>query len=192
MHHDPNGGIDKSDYTRDNRTAHSETAPPIPPPPPTMPYHGGRHMGVKVPSRFILFILAWLPGLGHMYMGLIRRGLFYMSATALSIFLTVQMFSNWRFFGFFGIFAAFSIAAVLAVSFFETLSLRRDIVMGKTIEDQLPAFLKNKGTISKIALVILVVVGISFVSSLTWYGWLIMAFIGVVAITFVMNKKSEK
>ena len=66
--------IDKSDYTRDMR---EEKAPPTPPPPPPPSYPPTPS---KAHSRAILLILAFLPGLGHMYLGFIRRGLFYLSA----------------------------------------------------------------------------------------------------------------
>jgi len=194
MHHDPHRDIDKSDYTRDNRTAQPDAdtppyIPPIPPPPPTMPYHGGGHYTkVKIPSRFILFILACLPGLGHFYIGLIRRGLFYLSATAFAIFLTIQAAINLPLLL---VFTVFSIVAVYAVAFFETLVIRRDIAAGKEVVDRLPAFANNKRFVLGVAIVAIGVFALGFISSLPWYGWLAITALGVVAMGLGLFKKKD-
>ncbi|MCL2415258.1 MAG: hypothetical protein FWD01_00430 [Defluviitaleaceae bacterium] len=90
---------------------------------------------IRKPSRLILFLLMWIPGLGHMYMGLIRRGLFYMSALPLLIYFTVALS---RIAPIFTILTGFSIAALYFVSFFETFVIRRDIMAGKEIADIIP------------------------------------------------------
>ncbi|MCL2574846.1 MAG: hypothetical protein FWE33_00275 [Defluviitaleaceae bacterium] len=188
MNHDPNSGIDKSDYTRDNRAeAPTPAAPPVPPPP---PYYGGYHgyPVIKKPSRFILFILACIPGLGHMYMGLIRRGLFYLSATAFTIFMTVVAGMN---FWILTPLTSFAILAVYAVAFFESLSIRRDFVMGKEVVDRLPAFVAGKGFVPIIALAALAVFAIGFLASLTWQGWIIIILIAVLCAVLFSRKKTK-
>lgn len=122
---------DHDDYKRDIRFDKL-------PEPSKMPYPGKR------PSRFVLFLLMWVPGLGHMYMGLIKRGLFYFSALPLLIYFTVAIA---RVFPVFTIFTGFSIAALYAVSFFEGLAIRRDIIEGKAVADVIPnlrALAQNK------------------------------------------------
>jgi len=100
--------------------------------------------GRSAPSSFVLLMLMFAPGLGHMYLGLIRRGLFYFSALPLLIYLTVTM---GRFMPLMTIVTGLSIAALYAVSFFEGLMFRREIAAGKEIPDVIPnigLLLKNK------------------------------------------------
>ena len=121
------------------------------PEPSRLPYPGKR------PSRLVLFLLMGVPGLGHMYMGLIRRGLFFFSALPLLIYFTV---SAARVFPFLTVFTGFSIAALYAVSFFESLAIRRDIVEGKEVMDTIPnvrALAKNKLLMA----IIIIIVAIS-------------------------------
>ena len=189
MHHDPHREIDKNDYTRDTRAEAPATSPPPSAPPHKMPYYGG-HMpkasGTKVPSRFALLILGCLPGLGHLYMGLIRRGLFYLSAAALAIFLNIQIAMHMPMFA---IFTAFAIVAVYAVAFFESLVIRRDIAAGKELVDRLPAFVNNKRFVVGIAVFAIAVFALGFISSLPWYGWFVIAALGMVAMALGLFKK---
>ncbi|MCL2350024.1 MAG: hypothetical protein FWC67_00955 [Defluviitaleaceae bacterium] len=184
-------GINKDDYTRDKRVEQNNTPPPPPPPPHHghMPYGSHPYYKPRKPSRFVLFILASLPGLGHMYLGLIRRGLFYVSASALSIFLTVQLAVN---FTFFVIPAAFSIAVVYAVAFFESLAIRSDMVMGKEVADKLPAFLQNKSVVIKIGIFLAILLGASFLATLPWYGWAVIGIVGVCATIFLRPSSKTK
>ena len=140
------------------------------------------------PSRFWLFVLSFLPGLSHIYMGLIRRGLFYISALAFVIFFTsvvVPRFSS------LGIITGFSIIAIFAVSFFEAFSIRRDIIMGKEVKDTLP----NLGIIlrNKVFLVVIAVLfAISILASLPWYAWLILGIVAVCYAPFMYGKKKKQ
>ena len=173
------------DYKRDIRV---DNVPPGEVPPPYYPY---AEYCRKKPSRFWLFALSFLPGLSHIYMGLIRRGLFYISALPILIYLTVVFASN---FGIFVLFPAFSIAALFAVSFFEAFSIRRDIIMGREVKDTIPnlgILGGNKVVIIALILIFALALGINILSSLPWYAWVIL---GVVAVVYapIMRGKNKK
>ena len=163
---------DNDDYKRDIRAVTPPAEGPVPEP--------GRHYGhVRRPSRFWLFMLSPLPGLGHMYLGLIRRGLFYVSALALLVFLTTTLAPS-----FLVILTGFSMAALFAVAFFETLVIRRDILMGKEVKDVVPniGFLvKNKSLMAIVVVIMIVALGINIITSLRWYAWVV---IGIVAVVY--------
>ncbi|MCL2235815.1 MAG: hypothetical protein FWB98_05180 [Defluviitaleaceae bacterium] len=182
MSYDPNqNGIDKSDYTRDNREGQS--APRTPPPYPHHPHitYGGHKP--RKPSRFILLMLAFLPGLGHMYLGLIRRGLFYLAGTAFLVFLTVQFAMT---IPLMTILTGFSIFALMAVGFFEGFALRRDMVAGKEVVDALPKFITNKTILVAIGAVLVIAILASIISSVPWIIWVIA---GVAVVIFASKKK---
>jgi len=187
MSYDPNqNGIDKSDYTKDTRAG--QNSPPPKPPMPYSPYTPYGGYGTKKPSRFVIFILAFMPGLSHMYLGLIKRGLFYISAIALSVFLTVQ-------FGISGlapliIITAFANFAICAVAFFEAFAIRRDIVMGKEVQDVIPSFVKNKTFLLAVAALLTLVVIINILSFIPWYFWILIA-VAVIVVT-ASRKDSKK
>ena len=171
--------IDKSDYTRDIR----EPAPPPPPPPPAAPPRPRR------PSRLVLFILAFLPGLGHMYLGLMRRGLFYLSAFAFAIFITVQ-------FGMMGVgaiivLAAFTIVAVVAAAFFEALVARRDIAMGRELADNIPAFAKTTPFLVAVGLLIIIPFLVNILRALSWLILPAVVLIGLGIVFGWFKKKPE-
>lgn len=153
------------DYKKDIRVdappmAHYGHAPVVPP---------------RRPSRFWLFALSVLPGLSHMYLGLIKRGLFYISTFALIAFLTVTLG------GPFTIITGLGITALYAVAFFEAFAIRRDIVMGKEVSDSVPVIGKNKTVLVVIAVVVAAALGINILSSLPWYAWMIL---GIVAVCY--------
>jgi hypothetical protein len=144
------------------------------------------------PSRFWLLALSFLPGLSHIYMGLIRRGLFYISALALVIFFTSVIVPILNLLG---IFAGFSIVALYAVSFFEAFSIRRDIIMGKEVKDALPnlAWLGgNKAVLILIAVIFAIALGINILARLPWYAWLILGIVAVCYAPYLRRKKGKK
>ena len=144
------------------------------------------------PSRFWLFVLSFLPGLSHIYMGLIRRGLFYISALPILIYVTVVFASN---LGIFVLFPAFSIAALFAVAFFESFSIRRDIIMGKEVKDTIPnlgVFGGNKVVIIALAVIFALALGINILARLPWYAWLILGIIAVVYAPVARGKNRKK
>jgi len=175
---------DEHDYKRDIRLESPKTERPESAPPPT--YHTTTTT-TRRPSRFMLLLFSPLPGLGHMYLGLIRRGLFYMFSLALLIFLTVVLAPSLLV-----IFTSFAMAALAAVSFFEAFIIRRDMVMGKEIADTIPnlAFVGKNKTILAIAIAVLaVIVGINILGALPWYAWVV---IGIVAVCYIGTKAPIK
>jgi len=135
----------------------------------------------------------FLPGLSHMYLGLIRRGLFYISVLAFTIFISVALLLPIS--GIFGIFMGFSIMTIYAVSFFEAFSIRRDIVMGKEVKDTIPnlGIFGSGKVILIIAIVILALVfGVNILSSLPWYAWLILGIVAICYAPFLRKKKGEQ
>jgi hypothetical protein len=155
------------------------------PPMPPMPYSP---YGTKRPSRFVIFILAFLPGLSHMYLGLIKRGLFYISAVALVLFLTVQFGSGGL--ASLTIFTGFATAALYAVAFFEAFSIRRDIIMGKEPSDVIPNFVKNRTFLLIIAAMLVFVIVINVLSFIPFPLWL--AAIAALIVVFALRKNTKK
>ena len=80
----------------------------------------------KNSNLLIVFILSALPGMAHMYMGLMKRGLFIMSSFFISIWLVAEMH-----FSYFG----FLIAMICVAAFFDAMNTRKRIVAGDYIED---------------------------------------------------------
>ena len=164
---------DHDDYKRDIRFDKL-------PEPSKLPYPGKR------PSRMILFLLMWAPGLGHMYMGLIKRGLFFFSALPLLIYLTVLAPNT------FAIFTSFGISALYAVSFFEGLSIRRGIIEGKSFSDTIPdlrVFWKNKFV--RVILIITLVFAVVD-SVLSSFPPVLVIIAVVLAIVFIMSKHGKR
>ncbi|MCL2169202.1 MAG: hypothetical protein FWB74_04160, partial [Defluviitaleaceae bacterium] len=153
------------------------------PPPPTPPSKTKPH------SRAALLILAFLPGLGHMYLGFMRRGLFYLSAFAFTIFVTTQ-------FGIMGaspfvILAAFSIVATVAMAFFETLVIRRDLASGKDINDQLPTFAKNRVVLTIVGIFIVIPFLVNILASMPPFVWVFLIVACVGFTVFGWSKKEK-
>jgi len=167
------------DYKRDIRL---ESAP--------LPGEAPHHHR-KRPSRFWLFALSFLPGLSHIYMGLIRRGLFYISALPILIYLTVVFASN---LGVLVLFPAFSIAALFAVAFFEAFSIRRDIIMGKEVKDTIPNLGMlggNKVVIIVVGVILVVALGVNILASLPWYAWLILGIVAIIYAPYLRGKNRK-
>ena len=144
------------------------------------------------PSRFWLFALSFLPGLSHIYMGLIRRGLFYMLTLAFVIFFASVVVPS---FERLGIFIGFSIVAIFAVSFFEAFSIRRDIIMGKEVKDVLPTIsilVRNKAFLIVIAVIFAVAIGLNILAGLPWYAWLILGIVAVCYAPYVYGRKKKQ
>ena len=153
------------------------------PEPSKLPYPGKR------PSRLVLFLLMWAPGLGHMYMGLIRRGLFFFSALPLLIYLSVVLRNS--FLPVPGVLAGFAIAALYAVSFFESLSLRRDIIEGKEVADRIPnlrGLLQNKLLVGGLAAVVVISILHAVLSALPWPAFLAIG----IAIFFIISNRKKR
>ena len=168
------------DYKRDIRAEHPPTHPSAASTRPYPPTHTRR------PGRFWIFVLSPLPGLSHMYLGLIRRGLFYISALALLVFLTTALAPS-----ILVVLTGFSTAALFAVAFFEAFAIRRDIVMGKEVKDSIPniAFiLKNKTLLTVTLIIVAIAIGINIIASLPWYAWMIM---GIVAVVYFFTKTTK-
>ena len=154
--------MSEKDYKYDMRQEH--TTPAAPPAPPKGAYP-------KRPSRFWLFLLSFIPGVGHMYLGLIRRGLFYFSALALMIYLTATLSIGGG--SFLTIFSSFAKGAIFFVSFFEAFKLRREMVMGNDVKDEFPAFLARKEILMVVAVIVLLSFFTNLIAALPWFGWLI-------------------
>lgn len=84
------------------------------------------HYAIRVPNALLLILFSVLPGANYMYMGLIKRGLFVLTAFFMSIYLA-------GFFNFFG----FVIPCVVITSFFDGLRLRRKWIAGEPISDDI-------------------------------------------------------
>jgi len=172
------------DYKRDIRVdsaPHTDARPPYP-----MPM-----LPSNKPSRFWMFMLSFLPGLSHMYLGLIRRGLFYISLLAFTIFISVALLLPIS--GMFGIVMGFSIMTIYAVAFFEAFSIRRDIVMGKEVKDTIPSmgiFGSAKVLLVVAAIVVAAVFGVNILSSLPWYGWLVLGIVAICYAPFIRKKNN--
>lgn len=178
--------IDKSDYTRDARNDATPAHTPPPAAPPHMPYSHSPAPKIKRPSRFVLFLLAFLPGLGHMYMGLIKRGLFYLSAVAFAIFATVQLGMTAPIFT---ILTAFAILGIYAVSFFESFVIRRNIAAGVAMDDNIPEFAKSKTFLVALAATLSFLMLLSILEAIRPILGIV---VFVAILVFVFSKKSKK
>jgi len=128
-----------------------------------------------------MFCLSAMPGLAHMYLGLIKRGLFYTSVFALSLTVSFNLLSP---------IAAIATVVVYAIAFFEAFKMRRDMVMGKEVHDTIPdisILSKNKSLLTLILVIVGVMVGFNVLTSLRWFAWMI---IGIVAICYMGMKIS--
>jgi len=144
------------------------------------------------PSRFWLLALSFLPGLSHIYMGLIRRGLFYVATLALVIFFSSVIVPD---FARLSVLTGFAIFAIYAVSFFEAFSIRRDIIIGKEIKDAIPNFGiigGNRVVLIAIGIIFAIALGINILSNLPWYAWLILGIVAVCYAPSVRAKKGKK
>lgn len=140
-------------------------------------------------SLFLLFALGLLPGVAHMYLGMVRRGLFFLSALAFAIFVTTQL----AILGAipFVILPAFGIAAVVFIAFFESLGFRRDLANDKEVNDTIPEFVKKPWVIITILALLIIPFALNILFMLPWYSWVILAIIFLVAIMY-FSKKSPR
>ena len=150
---------DNDDYKRDIRM---DGTPPGSVPPPHysyVPHH------VKRPNRFWLFVLSGVPGLAHLYMGLIRRGLFYMSLFALAVAFSSTIPARGA--GMRAALAGFSFLALYSTAFFEAFKIRREMILGKEIKDAIPNFLLsgNKTVLIAAIAVVAVISALGFTKS---------------------------
>ena len=178
MSYDHNSTGKDDDYKRDIRT---DAAPPHP------HYHTPHH--ARRPSRFWIFVLSFLPGLGHIYLGLIRRGLFYIAALALLSFLSVAVIPS---FGPLGILTGFAMAALYAVSFFEAFGIRRDIIMGKEVKDTIPnigPFGKSKNLLFVCVAIVAVSLAFNILAALPGPVWVVA---GIVAVCYFYAKSEGR
>ncbi|MCL2170743.1 MAG: hypothetical protein FWB71_01210 [Defluviitaleaceae bacterium] len=162
------------DYRRDIRFDKVEAPPKI--------------AGARRPSRLILFLLMWLPGLGHMYMGLMRRGLFFFSMLPLLIYLTVLAAGTLPLLN---VFLGFGIAGLYIISFFEALKLRRDMVAGIETPDALPdlgGIIRNKTIMG----IVVLIVGISVLHALITAVPVIAPLAIILIICAIWGRKKKK
>ena len=91
----------------------------------------------RAPNALLLILFSMLPGANYMYMGLIKRGIFVLTAFFMSIYMA-------GFFSFFG----FVIPGVVITSFFDGLRIRRKLIAGEPVSDNISDlktfFLENK------------------------------------------------
>ena len=89
-------------------------------------------------NKFFLFILSALPGLGYMYLGLIKRGIFAMMAFFATCYLTGNL--SWLF--------CFPMIAIIFASFFDGFKIlgqmREGIIVPDTIDDIMDFAKKHK------------------------------------------------
>lgn len=91
-------------------------------------YHCGYPRHAKGRSKAALFILSFLPGLGYMYLGLIKRGLLVMSAFFLNIYLLAEFSVP---------LLAFLVPVIFFASFFDGFSILRRINAGEAVTDSI-------------------------------------------------------
>ena len=80
-------------------------------------------------NLLIVFLLASIPGTAYMYMGLMKRGLLVLS----SLFMAFWLMSVTRGAPLFG----FVIAIMYITSFFDSLHIRKRIILGEYVEDNI-------------------------------------------------------
>lgn len=87
--------------------------------------HSDERREKRYPNILLLMMFSGLPGANYMYMGLIKRGLFVLTAFFLSIYLTAEFFG----------YAAFVIVGIVITSFFDGLRIRRKFIAGEPVSD---------------------------------------------------------
>lgn len=107
-------------------------------------YYEGHSCGSKSHSGVLLFFLSFLPGLGHMYLGLIKRGLAVMSVFFGTIFMLTLC--DYLDFSMLSLLLGLSIPIIFFTSFFDGFRLLRLENSGETLRDtadDLLAFIKK-------------------------------------------------
>ena len=141
-------------------------------------------------NLLLVFILSVLPGMAHMYMGLMKRGLLVMSSFFISIWLVAEM--NIMIF-------AFLIAMICVAAFFDAMNIRKRIVAGEYAED---AVSDITGFLSRFKTPLLIVAAYLCVTSFFGYGRFYLPYYGgmnnglllgvIIAVTITALKKSKK
>lgn len=128
---------------------------------PTMPPHRHSRSGFKYYSGFLTCMFSFLPGAGYMFLGLIKRGLFFLAAFFLSCYLVGIFDSS---------IAGFTLVIILIVSFFDTLRVRRLLNSGVYVEDGFDDIL---GFVKKYFALISVVFLFDILRTVfrTFFGW---------------------
>lgn len=97
---------------------------------PSMPphRHGRRSLplGFRYYSGLLTCMFSILPGAGYMFLGLMKRGMFFLAAFFLSCYL-ISIFDS--------AIAGFTLVIIFIVSFFDTLRVRRLLNSGVYVED---------------------------------------------------------
>ena len=112
-------------------------------------------------NLLIVFLLSMCPGVAHMYMGLMKRGLLILSSFFLSIWLANTLYMP--------VFLGLFIAAVWIVSFFDAINTRKRIISGEYVDDCVSDI---TGVIKrfKIPLILLLIYAVFYNSSYS-YGY---------------------
>ena len=114
-------------------------------------------------NRGLLFIFTvfFPPGVGYMYMGLIKRGLFVMLGFFFLVFLLSTGLGSLA-----DTFLGFSLIAVYFACIFDSFALRRRIVHGEVVEDGVDSMINGLLSNKKLCMAAVVVLVIVFSSSI--------------------------
>jgi len=112
-------------------------------------------------SRFLTFIFSALPGLNYMYLGLMKRGLFFMTSFFALIVIIKEIGIS---------FLSFGIFMLICFCLFDSFRIRRQLVDGfdvpDGISDVLSFYKQNK---KPILLIMLIVIGIATLRRMTGF-----------------------
>ena len=144
----------------------------------SVPYESPAYM----PSRGLNFLLSLMPGAGHMYQGLMRRGVLLMALFACAITLAA-VFSHLNIYGLGGILVGAAITAIVVLyffSFFDSMRtcrlIRSGVYLGNREQDlllELPSVkFAAAGRGRKVLGIVLVIIG-----ALGLFGYLVSEFI---------------
>ena len=133
--HEPAGHTHNHGPSHPNSYAHGKNFPP----PPPYTRRPRRYSG------FITFLASLIPGMGHVYLGLIKRGMFFLSSLFLSCYL-LTIFHSVAF--------AFMVALIALISFFDAFRIRNLLNSGTKVEDDFEDIL---GFIKKYYIYILII-----------------------------------
>lgn len=98
--------------------------------------NGGKHMEKR--DGFLTFLTALIPGVGYMYLGLVKKGIQF-----LVLFLTVRLALSMLGMNFLSLIASLSI---WIYTFFDTFNVASKLDRGEKVEDMDYVFDKNSGT----------------------------------------------
>ncbi len=116
---------------------------PMPPSKPSKTMAKPPVEGRKIFNILLVLLFSAIPGGAQMYMGLLKRGLFFMISFFTAIFLTQTVFGPASFV------PSFLIAIVFFTSFFDGILTRRKFIAGEVVSDNINdfknLFYENKG-----------------------------------------------